>query len=164
MCGRIYEIVESGGLRFRIRGLCPEDKEQLIRFYESLSEETIYTRFFTIVRYFDPYVEKMISTICSLVIVAVEEGSGRIVGVAEAYIDDRGIAEAGIVILEKYQGRGLGSKLARHLISVLKEFGAKKLYGYVLSDNSRALSLAKKLGAKIVREAPGIIRVEIAMD
>lgn len=161
-CGKRLASLDVGGVKIEVRPLCPEkDRESLIRFYESLSEETIYTRFFSIIRYFDPHVDKLVSSSSVIALLAVDLGTGEIVGVGEAFIGSEGTAEGGIVVLEKYQGLGLGSLLARIAIDVLRAQGIKKLYGYVLSDNTKALRLASKLGAKIVREAPGIMKIEV---
>ncbi|BAN90307.1 GNAT family N-acetyltransferase [Aeropyrum camini] len=166
LCGEEFGTVTlRGGRRVRIRGLCPGDKEKLLRFYNSLSEETIYTRFFAVVRYFDPYIERLLSDRCTLVIVAEDLETGDIVGMAESFVDEKtGAAEGGIIVREDYQGHGLGSALARVMISVLKLAGVRKLYGYVLSDNQRAITLARKLGARTLREQPGLVRVEVDVE
>ncbi|WP_131159967.1 GNAT family N-acetyltransferase [Aeropyrum pernix] len=166
LCGEEFGTVTlRNGRRVRIRGLCPGDRDKLIRFYKSLSEETIYTRFFAVVRYFDPYIDRLLHDRCTLVVVAEDLDSGEIVGMAESFVDEKtGAAEGGIIVREDYQGHGLGSILASVMISILKPAGVKKLYGYVLSDNQRAITLARKLGARTLREQPGLVRVEVDVE
>lgn len=162
LCGRVFDRVTLRGGpagSVIIRGLCPEDKDKLIRFYERLSLETIYTRFFSIIRYFDPYVEKLIKN-RALVVVAENPETGEIVGVAEA-IPSGDSAEGGIVVLEDYQGRGLGTALALALRDVLRESGIRRVVGYILPENIRALRLVKKLGGRLKRTYESMILVEI---
>ncbi len=164
LCGRkLGEYTTPDGVKITIRGVCPEDREALIRFYETLSTETIYTRFFSIIRYFDPYVDKLLSSSETLAVVAVDE-NGRIVGLAELVVGEEGKAEGGIIVLETMQGRGIGSALARALRDVAREFGVKAVYGYILPDNVRALRLVRKLGGRIKSYYPSMLYVEIPIS
>ena len=160
LCGRVFERLELPGAgRVVIRGLCPGDRDRLLEFYEKLSLETIYTRFFSIIRYFDPYVDRLIRG-RAYVVVAEREDTGERIGVAEA-IPSGDKAEGGIVVLESYQGRGIGSALARALSRALSEAGIRLVVGYILPDNIRALRLVKKLGGRLRRSYDSMVLVEI---
>ncbi len=160
LCGRVfYYRTVKGGLRVRVRGVCRSDREKLIRFYEKLNLETIYTRFFSIIRYFEPYVDKLIQG-NALVVVAENEDTGEIIAVAEA-IPQNGVAEGGVVVLEKYQGRGIGMLLAAALNRALYEHGIGKIVGYILPENIKAIRLVKRLGGRLVRYYESMVLVEI---
>lgn len=156
---RVVERLVIEGETITIREACSDDKDALVRFYESLREETVYTRFFTIIRYFQPYVERVLSKSRSVVVVA-EAEDGRIVGVAEAVADD-GDAESGIAVLEAYQGRGVGKALARAILKLAAEKGFRRLYGYIMSGNYRAYRLARRFGARVVENYGDLILMEI---
>lgn len=160
LCGRVFRVFETrDGKKIRIRGVCPGDKEGLVRFYERLSLETIYTRFFSIIRYFEPYVDKLIRG-NALVVIAEDMDTGDIVGVAEA-IPQGDKAEGGIVVLETYQGRGIGMAMARALNKVLWERGVRAVVGYILPDNVGAFRLVKRLGGEIKRYYESMVLAEI---
>ena len=160
LCGRVfYQYVTRDGKRIRIRGMCPEDKDRLIEFYEKLSLETIYTRFFSIIKYFEPYVEKLVKS-SGCVIVAEDLDTGEIVGVAEA-IPEGDKAEAGIVVLEGYQGKGIGKMMAKAMNRALYERGIKVVVGYIMLGNVKALRLVKSLGGRPVKYYESMILVEI---
>lgn len=160
LCGRTFEVLNTrDGKRVVIRGMCSWDKDRVIRFYEKLSLETIYTRFFSIIRYFEPYVNKLIKE-GALVIVAEDADTGEIVGIAEA-IPQGEVAEGGIVVLEEYQGRGIGMAMARALNRVLHERGIKKVVGYILPDNVKAFRLIKRLGGRLVKYYESMILAEV---
>jgi RimJ/RimL family protein N-acetyltransferase len=162
-CGRLLGTHRARGVELRIRIACRKDRDALIRFYESLSLETIYTRFFGIIRYFDPYVDKLLSNARAVVVVA-EAPDGRIVGVAEAVGDESGNAESGIAVLEEFRGMGVGTALARAIVRVSRECGFRKLYGYVLANNTAAYRLATKFGARLVGSYESMYRIEIDLD
>jgi acetyltransferase len=163
LCGVVideFPFNVNGVTRVVIRGACPEDKEKLIKFYEKLSTETIYTRFFSIIRYFEPYVEKILSS-PAYVLVA-ETDDGEIIAVAEAVPSEKGdAAEAGIVVLEKYHGRGLGKRMAYAMNKILWEHGVRKVYGYILPDNIKAYRLVKRLGGRVKSYYESMLFVEI---
>ncbi len=162
-CKRVLEEVIVKGRPIRLRLACEDDKEKLIKFYESLSVETIYNRFMGVIRYFDPYVESLFKKHKTIVIVAEDKETGEIVGVSEAVGDESGAAESGIAVLERYQRGGLGTALARAIVNEAKRAGFKKLYGYILSENLGAYKLAKKFGARITRNYGEMLRIEIPL-
>jgi RimJ/RimL family protein N-acetyltransferase len=96
------------------------------------------------------------------VVVAENPETGEIVGVAEAVPDKSGnAAEAGIVVLERYQGRGLGTLLAKALSKALWEAGVRKVVGYILPENLKAYRLVKRLGGRIVSYYESMYLVEV---
>lgn len=162
-CGRILGRHKARGVWLTIRTACRRDRDALIKFYESLSLETIYTRFFAIVRYFDPYVDSLLSNARAVVVVA-EAPDGRIVGVAEAVGDERGYAESGIAVLEEFQGQGVGTALGRAILEASRMCGFKKLYGYIMVDNRAAYRLAMKFGARVVGRYEALLRIEFDLE
>ncbi len=162
-CKKTFKKVVIRGRPIGIRLACKNDREKLIRFYESLSVETIYNRFMGVIRYFDPYVDSLLRKSKAIVIVAEDEEKDEIVGVAEAVGDERGAAESGIAVLERYQRGGLGTAMAKILVEKSKKLGFKTLYGYILSHNMGAYKLAKKFGARIKRDYGEMIRIEIPL-
>ncbi len=147
-----------------IRRACKGDRDAMIRFYSRLSSETLYSRFMSIIRYFDPYVDKLLSNSRSVVILAVDEETGDVVGIAEAIGDESGeAAESGIAVLESYQGAGLGTAMAKILLSEARREGFKKLYAYLLAGNIAAKRLAEKFGAKYVGFYGDMIRMELEL-
>ncbi len=158
-CGRLLGSLDLGEVKVVVREACEDDEDALVRFYEGLSSETVYTRFFTIIRYFQPYVERLLRKSRSVVVVAEAPGRG-IIGVAEAVADD-GDAEGGIAVLEEFQGRGVGRALATALLRLAAEAGFKRLYGYVMAGNYRAYRLARRFGARVAANYGDMILMEI---
>jgi len=158
-CGEVLGSHTARGVRLLIRTACSRDREALIRFYESLSRETVYTRFFAIIRYFDPYVDSLLRNSRAVVVVA-EAPDGRIVGVAEAVGDEGGGAESGIAVLEEFQGAGVGTALGAAILEAARACGFRRLYGYVMPSNVAAYRLALKFGARVVGMYESLYRIE----
>ena len=51
-----------------------------------------------------------------------------------------------IVISDKFQRQGLGTRLLKLLVEVGKQEGLKKIFGEILPDNRGMLRVAKKVG------------------
>jgi GNAT superfamily N-acetyltransferase len=55
--------------------------------------------------------------------------------------DDRDVAELGLVVLDEWQGRGLGRILLRQILAVAATHGITRFTADILSDNRRMLHL-----------------------
>jgi len=67
-------------------------------------------------------------------------------------------------VVDKYQGRGLGTALLRHLAVIARQGGLRELVAYVLPDNKAMLKVFEKSGLKYTakREA-GSIYVKLGL-
>ncbi len=153
-CKVLFKGPLKNGVIITIRRACKEDREKLIRFYERLSTECIYNRFMGIIRYFDPYVDRLLKG--RAIVIVAEAPDGEIVGVAEAVFDEKGRAESGIAVLDDYQGLGIGSLLGKYILEEARRAGIKKMYAYIMSSNIRALNMALKYGARIEKKYSGM--------
>ena len=79
-----------------------------------------------------------------------EGGERKIIGVVRVPIEPDGkTGEIAFIVADPWQGLGLGSKLVDHMIEICKEKGLEKLYGGILSDNTRAIRLMREMGFKV---------------
>ena len=60
---------------------------------------------------------------------------------------------AGIMVMEMYTGRGVGSKLFRNILEVARKAGLSRLIVKTEKDNHRAISFYKKMGFKLTGES-----------
>jgi Acetyltransferase (GNAT) family. len=58
-------------------------------------------------------------------------------------------AEVAILIIDAYQGRGLGKAVAYDFAGRLKKMGFRYVLAYVSPENYKALAIARKIGAEI---------------
>jgi L-amino acid N-acyltransferase YncA len=63
-------------------------------------------------------------------------------------VDEPGQAEVAFTVVDKYQGRGVGAALLRHLAMIARQAGLRELVAYVLADNRAMLKVFEKSGLK----------------
>ena len=81
-------------------------------------------------------------------IVALAEDAGRkvIVGGGRYIVFEPGRAEMAFMVVDTWQGRGLGSILMRHLVKIASDSGLKELTAEVLPENAAMIKVFGKFG------------------
>jgi acetyltransferase len=159
--------VTEAGTPVLVRPVRPEDEPMLQQFFHGLSAETVYFRFFHLIKNMP---HEQLARFCQvdydreISLVAVEEppGAERVLGLCHLYIraawDE---AELAVVVGDHYQRQGLGRKLVSLGRDLLHEKGIKHITGVVLPENEGMLTLAKKLGFTAVRDlGEGVYRID----
>lgn len=165
---RTTEVVLADGMRLRVRPIVPEDKARLVQGLSRLSPDSRYRRFmgpintftdaqlayFTEIDYVDHF---------AWVALAAGEPGEPALGVAR-YVrlrEDTQAADAAVVVVDTYQGRGIGTLLLRALGAVALENGIRRFRGYVLAENRPMIDLLKHLGAEVTFDSAGAMRFEL---
>jgi RimJ/RimL family protein N-acetyltransferase len=160
-----YSAVENlrNGEWIEIRALKPQDRDDLIAAVDRTSSESLYRRFFAVRRQFSETEESFYLNIdfvshVALVALAEENGQQRIVGGGRYVVGEPGQAEVAFTVVDKYQGRGLGAALLRHLAVIARQAGLHEMVAYVLPDNRAMLRVFEKSGLKYTarREADSV--------
>ncbi|WP_043628172.1 GNAT family N-acetyltransferase [Nonomuraea candida] len=88
---------------------------------------------------------------------------GQVVGMASLmFTPDPGIAEMAFLVEDRWQGRGLGTELARMLVRTARDLGYAEVRATMLADNARMRSLLIGLGATLAyTEDPGVIEARL---
>jgi acetyltransferase len=85
-----------------------------------------------------------------IAIVAELQDSKKIAGVVRLIVEPDGKSgEFAVLVGDQWQGLGLGSKLMDSLVEVAKDMRVEKIYGFVIADNYKMLSVCKKKGFKL---------------
>ncbi len=148
-----YSLVERlrDGSSVEIRALQPDDREDMLAAIGRTSAHSLQRRFFAPKRGFS---EKEISFFIdidfrnhvALVAEVEENGHPVIAGGGRYIVTEVGVAELAFVVVDAYQGKGIGSALLRHVIELARDAGLKELAADVLPDNTAMLSLFGRLG------------------
>ena len=166
-----YEKKEktATGKELFIRPIRPSDADLLINHFHSLSEKSIYMRFFSPIKQLSkPMLIKLtqIDYDREIALVALMgKGSKRkLVGVCRIILEpDRTRAEFAIVISDECQGEGIGSLLLKQCLNAAEDMGVKQVIGVVLTENNQMKWLGKKLGFSINHVA-GSSEYEMIID
>jgi RimJ/RimL family protein N-acetyltransferase len=78
---------------------------------------------------------------------------GELIGVARYIYDERAQeTEIAIVIEDRWQGRGLGTRLLGELIGYAEARGIRRFRAYVLADNLRMIKLIRRVTTILERK------------
>ncbi|MGA2785604.1 MAG: bifunctional acetate--CoA ligase family protein/GNAT family N-acetyltransferase, partial [Candidatus Bathyarchaeia archaeon] len=156
------------GTEVILRPIRPEDEPMELDFIKGLSTETSRFRFFQIikdlphdalVRFCNIDYDREMAFIAETTDTDNNQAPQRIeIGVSRLILDpNRRRGEFAVVIADKYQGKGLGTKLVDMLIEVARDKGVEAIYGVVMSGNMAMIRLCEKLGFVIRREQDNVI-------
>jgi len=142
------------GSAVEVRPIGPADRDLLAEGFERLSPESRYRRFFSPVTKLS---ERQLDYLTDVdhrdheALVALNPDSGAAVGVARFVRTRPRVAEPAIVVADDWQGRGLATQLLDLLADRAREEGVECFVAPVLSENTAAISLFKRMGDVTVR-------------
>ncbi|MEW9531187.1 N-acetyltransferase family protein [Microbispora sp. NPDC049125] len=154
----------ADGAEVLVRPLTPLYREALRDLHERCSPETRRFRYFTANPTLPPRVfDRMCDRSRGQSFVACTDG--QVVAVASLiFTADPGIAEIAFLVEDRWQGRGLGSALARTLMRQARDLGFAEVRATMLFDNTRMRRLLSSLGATLAHtEDPGVMEARIAV-
>jgi acetyltransferase len=150
-----------------VRPLRPDDADRANQFIEKVSETSLYQRFLK------PQTELSGAMITQLTLLDMHnelalvghiEPGNQPIGIAR-FGRDGDDCEFSILILDEWQGKGLGFRLMQRLILAAKKYGYKAMYGHVLPDNLHMLRLSKRLGFSTqFDEGLGLMRITLNLQ
>jgi acetyltransferase len=142
----------SDGTEVLLRAIRPEDEPAEAEMLSTLSQETLRTRFFSVIK--DMSHEWLI-LFCNIdydrhmAIVAEMEEKGKksMIGVARLIMNQELTSgEVAVLVHDRFQGKRLGSKLVEMLIGIARERGLEEVRADVLTENESMLNVFKRLG------------------
>ncbi|MFD5752743.1 GNAT family N-acetyltransferase [Streptomyces sp. NPDC127033] len=150
------DVVLRDGATARIRPITTEDAERLVSFYEQVSDESKYYRFFApYPRLSDRDVHRFTHhDYVDRVGLAATVGGEFIATVRYDRTDERGLpasapadeAEVAFLVQDAHQGRGVASALLEHIGAVARERGIRRFAAEVLPANSKMIKVFRDAG------------------
>ncbi len=139
------------GTGVSIRPIRPEDEPKMVRFHETLSERSVYLRYFHLLNLEQRIQHERLTRICFIdydrEMALVAEHEGEILGVGRMMkVHGTTEAEVAVLISDKWQGRGLGKELLARLLIVGRDEKLTKLTADILPDNREVMRICEKLG------------------
>jgi RimJ/RimL family protein N-acetyltransferase len=142
------------GTFVRIRAIRPDDSGRLAETFTQLSTETIRARWGgldsgltagAIVEEIDIDPDVHVGLVATVWI----DGEELIVGLASYFVDpwsEPRRAEVAFIVLDDWQGRGIGSLLFAHLARIALRLGVDVFYALVSASNRRMIRIFEKSG------------------
>ncbi|HLU70792.1 MAG TPA: GNAT family N-acetyltransferase, partial [Nonomuraea sp.] len=139
----------ADGAEVVIRPLTPVYREAVRDLHDRCSPESRRFRYFTPLPSLPPRAfERLCDRRRGLSLVAGNDG--QVVALASlVFTADPGIAEVALLVEDRWQGRGLGSILARTLVREARDLGYAEVRTSMLADNVRMRRLLVSLGATL---------------
>ena len=144
------ELLRDGS-PIEIRALRHEDEADMLAAIEQTSVQSLQRRFFVIKRRFSEkerayFMDIDFKNHVAIVALAGEADRKVIVGGGRYIVFEPGRAEMAFVVIDAWQGRGVGSVLMRHLIKIANDAGLKELTAEVLPENKAMIKVFGKFG------------------
>src|SRR5207253_2924108 len=152
----------SDGTTVVIRPIRPEDEPALLRFHGTLSERSVWLRYFHVMKLDRRVAHDRLTRICfidydrEMALVAEAEdlvtGGRAILGVGRL-TKRHGVNEAefALLVADRFQGRGLGSELLRRLIRVGRDEAIDEIVGEILPENREMQHVCKRIGFRLTQ-------------
>jgi acetyltransferase len=167
----VWHWTTDDGTNVRIRPIRPEDEPLMVKFHESLSEHSVYMRYFRALNLDQRTAHERLTRICfidydrEMALVATrpnsDTGEREIVGVGRLSKHYEGNeAEFALLISDKFQRQGLGTELLRRLLQIAEREDVHTVMAYMLPENRGMKRIAEELGFSFMRE-DGLVKAEI---
>lgn len=142
------------GTTLWLRAIRPEDEPTMVEFHHTLSDQSVYYRYFAPLTLAQRTSHERLARLCfidydrEMAIVAVQvRAKPEILGVGRlCKAHGRREAEFAVIVADPWQGRRLGTLLLERLIAIAREEGLVRITGTVLRANRGMRAVAARLG------------------
>jgi acetyltransferase len=157
------------GTQVTIRPIRSEDEAMMVKFHATLSDRTVYLRYFTSLSLSRRTAHERLIRICTvdyereMVLIAQlrdpQTGEQNILAVARLnqLQSDHPFkaAEVAALVSDRHQHRGLGTELLRRLIQIARDKGIHRLVAEMLWDNLAIQAILQSLGFQLCLPSEG---------
>ncbi len=156
----------KNGASVNVRPIRPEDEPLLVKFHETLSEESVYYRYFSQLKLDQRIAHERLTRMCfndydrEIALVAEHKdpksGQREILGVGRLS-KARGLNEAefALIISDRFQRQGLGTELLKRLVQIGRDEKLQRISANILAENHGMQTVSKRVGFKLTRDADG---------
>jgi len=157
------------GSKVTLRLLRAEDAALYPDFLKDVTREDLRLRFFAAMREVGPeLIDRLVhyDPKRAMAFIAIEEQSGRMLGVVRLHDDAKDSAEFAILVRSHLKGHGLGWLMMKHMIAAAKAKGLKNVHGQVLVENHTMLRMCNELGFHVTDDLSerDVKRVTLPLD
>ncbi|HUJ71150.1 MAG TPA: bifunctional acetate--CoA ligase family protein/GNAT family N-acetyltransferase [Verrucomicrobiae bacterium] len=172
----VWAAKMKDGTPITVRPIRPEDEPLMVGFHQSLSEESVYFRYFHMIALDQRVAHERLIRICyndfdrEIALVAEHKdtrtGQRKILGVGRLSKEPgTDTAQFAILIIDRFQRRGLGTELLRRLVQIGREEKLKSITADILPENLGMQAVSEKLKFKLKNTAgEGMVRAELVLQ
>jgi len=151
-----------------LRPIRPEDEPLIRRFHETLSDRSVYLRYFSPLILSQRVTHERLARVCfadyNREIPIVLEREGQIIAVSRlSRLHQPNTARFTMLVSDRFQGQGLGNLLMQHILEIARAEKITRVVAHILAENMTMQRLCQKYGFTIVPLEKGIVRAEIQL-
>jgi acetyltransferase len=162
------------GTQVKIRPIRPEDEPLSVKFHETLSEESVYLRYFHLIKLQTRVAHDRLARLCfidyncEMALIALakdpQTNEPKMIAVARlSKLHGTDEAEFSMLISDRYQCKGLGTELLRRLLEVGKDEKLHYITAEILSENRAMQRVCEKVGFRL-EPVPGESMVKVVYE
>jgi acetyltransferase len=156
------EWTSKAGMPVTIRPIRPEDEPLMVKFHATLSEQSVYMRYFHYIQYNQRVAHERLTRLCfidydremALVVERKDPKTGEraILAIGRlSKVHQTAEAEFAILVSDAYQGHGFGGELLRRLVQIGRDEKLQRIVATILSDNVAMQRVSRKIGFTLKR-------------
>lgn len=159
------------GTEVTIRPIRPEDEPLLVKFHETLSDRTVYARYFQALDLSKRIAHERLTRICfidyarEMALVADytdANGERHILGVGRLNkLHSHAEGRFSVIVTDAYQNKGLGTELLRRIVDVAKQENLKMVSADMMMSCVEMNRICEKIGFTVCEPVNDLERVEI---
>ena len=149
-------VALSDGAEFVMRPIRPEDEPSLVKFHSTLSERSVYFRYFHWMKLEQRTAHERLTRMCfidydrQMAFVAEPTGSNEIAGIGRLVKSHTGEeAELAVIISDQYQKRGIGTALVRQLVDFARDEKLRRITATVMFQNRPMQKVFERAGFRL---------------
>ncbi len=160
------DVLLRDGRVAQLRPIVPADADEFVAFYDRVSDESKYLRFFAPYPRLSPRdVQRFTEVDHDRRVAFVVTLHGQIIAVGRYDAISDVEAEVAFLVEDAHQGRGIGQLLLEHLAQAGRERELTQFHAEVLPANTRMLQVFREMGYSLRAElADGVQQLSIALD
>jgi acetyltransferase len=150
----------KSGADVLVRPIRPEDEPMMVGFHQTLSDQSVYNRYFHMLQLGQRVAHERLTRTCfidydrEMALVAEQQdaatGSRQIIGVGRlTKVRGTNDAEVAVIVSDPYQNLGIGSELVRCLLDVARREKLARLVATILPENRPMQRVFKNLGFEL---------------
>jgi acetyltransferase len=152
-----------GGVEVTIRPIRPEDEPLMVKFHKTLSDRSVYLRYFGIVSLEKRIMHERLRRVCFIdydreIALVVDlknrDGTHQILGVGRLVKEHAtNAAEFALLISDPWQGKGLGSELLKLLVQIGRKERLQRIVGHISAENTTMKRVSEEVGFRMRLDA-----------
>ncbi|NET05190.1 MAG: bifunctional acetate--CoA ligase family protein/GNAT family N-acetyltransferase [Symploca sp. SIO2B6] len=162
----------NDGTPITIRPIRPEDEPLIVKFHKTLSEESVYFRYFHLIKLGMRTAHERLTRICfidynrEMALVAdyknPETEKHEILAVGRlSKLHGINEAEFAMLVGDPYQRRGLGTQLLERLLQIGRDEQLDRITAEILAENVPMQKVSEKVGFRLHRVGNDLVKAEI---